>query len=290
MPPATYVSRINQIDAAQLDEEIYKVLRSQAKEITKHQPIEKIDRCQPEIDALLRYLVWYFSLRRGNSTFGQQLLDLRYENITGTKSVLYLILTIVPAYARDKLANTDVDRNFKTAFDRIANVARLLELINLLVFLHRGTQPRLVEYLLGIANSATTVHKPRNIGYSYMTRELLWHGLTELFATGLPIVNFHYLKHTAKKLFAATSNQHRADLRRSFPTMNRSTKCSYCGDPPILPVHAGCEHLFCYYCLKAHFVATRDFQCPECDTRLYVHDMKTYRPSFPSLLVEPETG
>lgn len=277
MSPTTYVSRINQIDAAQLDEEIYKVLRKQVKEITKHQPIEKIDRWQPEIDALLRYFVWNFSLRQGNSTFGQQLLNLHYGNITRTKSVLYLILTIVPAYVRDKLANTDANENFKTAFDRIADVVRLLEFLNLLLFLHRGRQPRLIEYLLGIANSSTTVQKPRNIGYSYMTRELLWHGLMELFTTGLPMVNFHYFKHAFKKLFTRPGKH--AAVRRSFPIMDQSTKCAHCGDTPILPMHAGCHHIFCYYCLKAHFAAMNEFQCPKCATRLYTGDMKTYQAS-----------
>ncbi|OAD57008.1 Peroxisome biogenesis factor 2 [Eufriesea mexicana] len=275
MPPSPYVSRINQIDAVQLDEEIYKVLRNQAREIGKYQPIEKIDRWQPEIDALLKYLVWNFSLRRGKSTFGQQLLDLHYENITGPKSVLYAIFTIGPAYVRDKLANaTGANPNFTAVLDHVADLAKLLEFLNLLIFLHRGTQPRVVEYLLGIASSSSTVHKPRNIGYSYMTRELLWHSLMELFTTGLPMLNLHYFKHALKKLFARAR---RVRFQRSFPLMDSTTRCAYCGDTPILPMHAGCRHIFCYYCLNAHFTATNEFQCTECDARLAVHDMKTYQ-------------
>lgn len=277
MPASPYVSRVNQIDAVQLDEEIYKVLRNQAKEITKYQPLEKIDRWQPEIDALLKYFIWNFSLRHGKATFGQQLLNLHYENITDPKSVLYLILTIGPSYARDKIADSGANRNLSVFFDRIANIAKLLEFVNLLVFLHRGTQPRVVEFLLGIASRSTTTHKPRNIGYSYMTRELLWHSLMELFTTGLPMINFHYLKHALKNAFSRRKRG--ADFQRAFPTMDSKTKCAYCGDTPILPVHAGCCHLFCYYCLKAHFTAMDELQCFECGTRLYVGNMKTYETS-----------
>ncbi|KZC15134.1 PREDICTED: peroxisome biogenesis factor 2 [Dufourea novaeangliae] len=273
MPSSPYVSRINQIDAAQLDDEIYKVLRNQVKRITEYQPVERIDRWQPEIDALLKFLVWNFSLRGGKSTFGQQLLNLHYGNINRTKSVLYLILIVVPAYTRDKLLDGAGNRRLSSLFDRIANVAKLLEFINLLIFLHRGTQPRLVEYLLGIPSRSTTTHKPRNIGYSYMTRELLWHGLMELFTTGLPMINFHYLKHTIKNLIP---RRNRGNVRRSFPTMNSTTKCAYCNDTPIMPMHAGCEHIFCYYCLNAHFVATNEFECMVCGTQLRVQDAKTY--------------
>ncbi|KOC65946.1 Peroxisome biogenesis factor 2 [Habropoda laboriosa] len=274
MPASPYVSRVNQIDAVQLDEEIYKVLRNQVKEITKYQSIEKIDRWQPEIDAVLKYFIWNFSLRHGKSTFGQQLLNLHYENITGAKSLLYLILTIGPAYVRDKFVDSGTNRNLTLLLDRLANVAKLLDFINLLIFLHRGTQPRIVEYLLGIASRSVTTHKPRNIGYSYMTRELLWHGLMELFTTGLPMINLHYFKHTFQKMF--TQKKH-VDLRRSFPKMDSSSKCAYCADTPILPMHAGCPHIFCYYCLKAHFTAVDEFQCPECSTRLHVAHMKTYQ-------------
>lgn len=272
MPPSSYVSRINQIDAVQLDQEIYKVLRNQAREIGKYQPLERIDRWQPEIDAVLKLLVWNFSLRRGKSTFGQQLLDLHYENITGAKSVLYAIFTIGPAYAREKLANAvGVDPNFTAVLDRLADLAKLLEFLNLLIFLHRGTQPRVIEYLLGIASSPSTVHKPRNIGYSYMARELLWHSLMELFTTGLPLVNFHYIKHALKKLLAPANRHH---FQRSFPVIDSASKCAYCGDTPILPVHAGCRHIFCYYCLSAHFTATTEFQCTRCDAPLTLRQMQ----------------
>ncbi|XP_050471651.1 peroxisome biogenesis factor 2 [Bombus huntii] len=276
MPTSPYVSRINQIDAVQLDEEIYKVLRNQAREIGKYQQTEKIDRWQPEIDALLKFFIWNFSLRHGKSTFGQQLLNLHYENITSAKSILYMLSTIGPAYVRDKLVDSGANRRFTILLDRVANVLKLFEFINLLIFMHRGTQPRIVEYILGIASSSTTVHKPRNIGYSYMTRELLWHGLMELFTTSLPMVNFHYLKHTMKKLFTRSKA---VDLQGVLPTMNLSTKCAYCTDTPILPVHAGCQHIFCYYCLNAHFTVMVEFQCPECSTRLYATSMKTYEAS-----------
>lgn len=272
-----YVSRINQVDAAQLDAEIYKVLRNQTKEIARYVSPGRIDKWQAEVDAVLKFFIWKFSLQRGTSTFGQRLLNLQYANIGRRKAVLYLILSVLPQYLKDKLANENpaergaIARALKSLVDWTTNAINLLELVNLLFFLHRGVQPRVIEFLLGLSSQSITTHRPRIIGYSYMTRELLWHGLTELFTIGIPMINFHCLKHALTRLWR------RAEPSSGlFPVMNAASKCAYCYEDLILPSHAGCEHLFCYYCLQAHFVAMSVFHCPTCDTELRAEDMRRY--------------
>ncbi|CAL1677044.1 unnamed protein product [Lasius platythorax] len=279
MTPSPYVSRINQIDAAELDTEIYKVLKNQTKEIAKYSAPGKIDKWQAEVDVLLKLLIWKFSLQRGSSTFGQRLLNLHYADINQKKAVLYLILSVLPQYLKDKFANENLSdrgvlvQGLKSLVDWTSNVVGLLELINLLYFLHRGVQPRAIEFLLNLSSQSITTHRPRTIGYSYMTRELLWHGLMELFTIGIPMINLHYLKHAVTRLWRRTEP---ATVSRSFPVMNATTKCAYCDENPILPSHAGCSHVFCYYCLQAHFTAMSVFHCPSCDTELRVEDMKRY--------------
>lgn len=280
MTLSPYVSRINQIDAAQLDIEIYKVLKDQTKEIVRYSSPSTIDKWQAEIDMLLKFFIWKFSLQQGTSTLGQRLLNLHYANITQRKAALYLILSILPQYLRDRLADKNLSVHgiiacrLKTLVDRTSDVINLLEFVNLLFFLHRGIQSRVIEFLLGLSTQSITTHKPRNIGYSYMTRELLWHGLMELFTVGIPMINFHYLKHAMMRLLR---HKWRGEPdKRSLPVMNASTNCAYCEDNPILPSHAGCEHIFCYYCLKAHFTAMNTFLCPKCNAELYAQDMKRY--------------
>lgn len=278
MTPSPYVSRINQIDAAQLDTEIYKVLRNQAREIARYSAPGRIDKWQAEVDAVLKFFIWKFSLHRSSSTFGQRLLNLHYANINQRKAVLYLILSVLPQYLKDKLAGENLSergaiaRALKSLVDWTTNAINLLELVNLLFFLHRGIQPRVTEFLLGLSSQSITTHRPRIIGYSYMTRELLWHGLMELFTIGIPMINFHYLKHAVTRLWRQTIEPSSG----LFPVMNAATKCAYCYEDLILPSHAGCEHLFCYYCLQAHFTAMSVFQCPVCDAELRAEDMKRY--------------
>ncbi|XP_066602439.1 peroxisome biogenesis factor 2-like [Prorops nasuta] len=290
MSKTSYVSRINQIDAVQLDEEIFKVLKAQTKEVTKHFPLGKIDKWQSEIDALLRILIWSFSLRTGKSTFGQQLLNLNYPDIDTKKSVLYLFLITVPDYIRLKLTDdnrtvtsTELLEKVKLYFRWISMATSLLELINLLNFLHRGNQPQLIEKLLGISSQSTIPHKPRDIGYSYMARELLWHGLAELFTIGLPMINFHSLKQFMLSVFLS---RRKSRVIKLFPLMELSTKCTYCNDNPILPTYAECGHIFCYYCLKANFIATSKFHCPICNLNLNSSNMKFYRANLNEAIVK----
>jgi len=55
---------------------------------------------------------------------------------------------------------------------------QLASLVNLLVFLTEGKHPTLVDRILGLQPvSVALPGQDRTVGYSYMTRELLWHGL-----------------------------------------------------------------------------------------------------------------
>lgn len=279
MSSISYVPRINQLDATLLDSEIDKVVQNQVKEVFKFCPPGKVDKWQPEIKALLKILIWSFSLRSKSSTFGQQMLDLHYDNLSRKKSILLLTLKLLPEYIKSRVIDNGMIsshkkmRKLKIYVTWITTIIRLLEFINLISFLHRGTQPLLIERLLNISSISTNPHKPRSIGYSYLTRELLWHGLMELFTLGIPMINYHYLKQRIRQLW----NYRKQDrIKRSFPIMNESTVCVYCKEKPILPTHAGCEHIFCYYCLQANFTAMKMLLCPECNTELHDCDMKNY--------------
>ncbi|XP_047361205.1 peroxisome biogenesis factor 2 [Vespa velutina] len=279
MSSIPYVSRVNQLDAMSLDDEINKVFENQIKEIFKFCPPGKMDKWQPEIKVILKILIWNFSLRYKSHTFGQQMLDLRYDNLNKFKSILYLAFKLLPNYIKDRLIDNGMISNHKRMHKLkiyvqwIISLVHLLELINLISFLHRGTQPLLIERLLNISSVSVNQHKPRTIGYSYMTRELLWHGLMELFTLGIPMLNYHYLKQKIRRFWYHNKKD---GIKKTFPIMNESTVCAYCKEKPILPTHAGCEHVFCYYCLGANFTAMKIFLCPECDTELHDCDMKNY--------------
>lgn len=278
MPASPYVSRINQIDATQLDHEIYEIFRTQSKQITKNIQPGIIDKWQPELDVSIKFLIWYYSLRKGDATFGQQLLNLKYDRFNERKAFFHFLLATLPKYIQERIIDSQYivisqNNKLKIYFEWTANIIRILELMNLILFLHRGSQPNLIERLLRISSQSAITNRLRNIGYSYMTRELLWHGLIELFTIGLPMVNFYYIKQKLNQLWSRRNVS--GKIVNIQPTLNLSTNCPHCHQRPILPRYAGCQHIFCYYCLQAYFTATDTFPCPECGTNLFSSNMRT---------------
>lgn len=57
----------------------------------------------------------------------------------------------------------------------IVNILKAASFLNLLLFLHQGKYPTLTQRFLNLSQEST---RKRNIEYTYMTRELLWHGFS----------------------------------------------------------------------------------------------------------------
>ncbi|XP_034939149.1 peroxisome biogenesis factor 2 [Chelonus insularis] len=271
-----YVSRINQLDALQLDNEIDRIILSRTTEIFQYFMPKVIQSFHPELNAVLRTAIGVFSLSKNKSTFGQKLLDLNFLHLSRTKATLFLIFSIFPKYLKDRYLDENritEQKNIQKYVEKIINSLRILNLVNLLFFLNQAKYPTLVDRTLGITHQNTVNHKARTIGYSYMTRELLWHGLLDLFSAGLPAINFHFLKQCYLTLRKTKHNNNSSLVK---PLMKLDTTCPYCEEVPTLPYHAGCQHIYCYYCLEAHFTATESFKCLACGQELHSANKKVY--------------
>lgn len=53
---------------------------------------------------------------------------------------------------------------------------QVANITNLLIFLHKGRYPTLTDRLVNL-QPVSAVNQSRVVGYSYITRELLWHGI-----------------------------------------------------------------------------------------------------------------
>jgi hypothetical protein len=70
------------------------------------------------------------------------------------------------------------DFQIKLLFHWADMIFQLANFVNLLVFLTEGKHPTLVDRILGLEPvSVAPPGQDRTVGYSCMTRELLWHGL-----------------------------------------------------------------------------------------------------------------
>lgn len=175
----SYVSRVNQLDADLLDNEITKIVHEQLANVYKELPPGILSRFQPEIDCLLKSLIWYCSIHRNHSTFGQQILAITYQKdkLTKNKQIIHYLLTIIAPYAKEvgqhRLTN---HLRIQKAIAWAECLVRIFTVINFFRFLKVGVHPSLTDYCLQWNHVSQSGTKMRNVGYAYMNRELIWTG------------------------------------------------------------------------------------------------------------------
>lgn len=139
-------------------------------------------KIQPELDLLIQSAIWFGSIKSRCSTFGQQLLVLAYDNekLTSTRLCLHFALTILPQYIKS-LEERHISPYrriewLKKAIEWGENAALILSVLNFFRFLKTGRRPTLIDFLLGLDYISLRNNQRRDIGYKYLTRELLWGG------------------------------------------------------------------------------------------------------------------
>ncbi len=86
--------------------------------------------------------------------------------------------------------------------------------------------------------------------------------LQELLGVTIPLINFHAIKRKFGNLF---KTEQIGELNEKVD-FNIHTKCANCLERPTLPHYiAGCNHIYCYYCLFASKKADANFQCNICN-------------------------
>lgn len=127
------------------------------------------------------------------------MLGIRFkpDQLTDTKLALFQLFTIGADYIQSKAESPSKnvinnvnylpyipslvviisnDLNLQiNALQLIIDVLKVVSFLNFLLFLKQGKYPTLTERLLSLSQEST---RKRNIEYTYMTRELLWHGFS----------------------------------------------------------------------------------------------------------------
>jgi len=98
-----------------------------------------------------------------------------------------------------------------------------------------------------------------------LNRELLWHGFAEFLIFLLPLIDIQKLKAKLSSWCIPLTGAANSD-----GTLATSGKqCSLCGEWPTMPHTIGCEHIFCYYCVKSSFLFDTYFTCPKCGAEVH---------------------
>ncbi|XP_019871762.2 peroxisome biogenesis factor 2 [Aethina tumida] len=254
--------RVTQINAIYLDKEIDKLFLQIIQEATKNLPPGLIAPYDEEIKLLVKLAILNYSIVKQGSTFGQQLLSVKYDNIPIYKRYLYVIGSTL-GYIKDKCEIWKPSHEINRHISLVYTILKFLDFINLSVFLRNGVKPLLIERILGLNQVYSRDNVRRHYESKYLARELLWNGFIEMIVHILPLINYHKIKRTIKNNNPFRQKPVYSSISTREMTMH--SKCAYCGENPTLPHHMGCAHIFCYVCLKGNQMADSKYECPICE-------------------------
>ncbi|XP_043206804.1 peroxisome biogenesis factor 2-like isoform X3 [Amphibalanus amphitrite] len=265
---SSFVGRVYQNDAETLDREAVAAIKEQLNEGAKYLMPNLYPRVEPEVLATVKLLIWRHTVDRNGATYGQRLLGLSYRHLSPARSALYVLLTVGAEWLRHRLpellrlaaAPRHVSEKVLQFADRAELLLRVTSLLNTLQFLRQGAFLTLTERLLRLRKRRAASDVVSETNYTYLTREHLWRGLSELLMCVLPLIDFRQLRGQLLRLLPASSESSAAPRP---PPFTAETRCVWCGEPPVLPHLLQCCHLACYYCHLAA-AAGDSVRCAEC--------------------------
>lgn len=288
--------RVNQLDASRLDSEISSLLWQQLAEASLLHP-GFLERLQPEIEALLRAVLWRFSVCIDVATPGCRLQNLVYSRADamgtapktlarGQKVAFLLLNVLLPWFLaragdlaeRFENAAATGDASASRAHQQLQSVARwylrrvvprastlhsLGAALNFVAFLREGTFASVADRLLGIKLVHLDPSARRQVSDQYMNRVMVWSGFSELLMSIMPLINLARLRDFLTRRVLPKS------IRRSLE-LGAERRCGFCSISPIcLPVQSDCGHLFCYFCLGSEQAESHSkVTCPHCSAQI----------------------
>lgn len=136
-----------------------------------------MSKFEPELDLILNSLLWNYSIKKSNAIFGQQLFSIQYDDVALSKNklLLHYVATILLKYVKSRLQYDFSSNEFiQNIITNVETAISVINLLNFWRFLKTGISPHPIEYILGLRHISMVGNKIRTIGYSHMTRELIW--------------------------------------------------------------------------------------------------------------------
>lgn len=272
-----YVPRISQLDAMFLDSEVYSLIKSQLVKCVRYFGHGFVTRMEPEIDAALKYIILRYTVQKARRSVGQQLLQVKFqEEVSYRKLGHYITVIVLVKWLKERssfiTSFISCKDTIKEAVSQCINVLeiafQIIHVINLLVFLHRGLYPTVLERLFGLRHVSSNPNIPRRISYAYFTRELLWHGFAELLGFILPLINIQYFHNVIKKFLPSLNENQNNPTQETDVDFFHGTTCVICNKPPVLPHGFGCQHIACYFCIHSSYASGPTFSCPLCNHQI----------------------
>ncbi|XP_053602719.1 peroxisome biogenesis factor 2 [Plodia interpunctella] len=263
-----YIPRVTQLDAVHLDNQVEELFKQQIFQAAKFLEPGFLQAILPELELLIRTWIFRYSFYNKKSTFGQEMLSLKYktDNITSSKLYWYFGYRIGLKYIKDRaLYSFTSNIRVQNVIHKIETFQLIGDILNFLRFIQSGKYPLLIDFILGLELTADKLTREDLTDFSW-TRELLWHNFIELIGTAISLMNMFGLRNklTTVLKYVWWRKHAKSSTIPGEAVMTHNTVCGCCSNKPVLPYTMGCSHIFCYYCLVANKTVDQDFACPKC--------------------------
>ncbi|KAK9237621.1 Pex12 amino terminal region-domain-containing protein [Lipomyces kononenkoae] len=228
-------TRVGQLDAALLDDELFDVLKSEIWECSKFIQSQVKEHYTTELQLLLKALIWKFTVWDNSATYGGLLQNLRIvdashgllregvlRNPSRRKMLVVGLFTVLGDYVWHKLMEymaastsdenpTKWKRRLYTLCQRLDSLYSILDLLNFLTFLFDGKYPTLLYRLFRMRLLSSSRSLSREVNFEFLNRQLVWSEFTNFLLFVLPIIHIPRLKKKFNKLISsATSTQNKS--------------------------------------------------------------------------------
>ncbi|KAI8911931.1 Pex12 amino terminal region-domain-containing protein [Powellomyces hirtus] len=285
--PSLNVLRVSQLDAELLDTELTTLLKEQLISVFAFFKPNVKDAFEPEITAVLQYIMCHMSIYAMGASYGLQLQNLKYRDesrhqgrlersavdapLSRWQKVAHALLFIggrwgllrLNRYATTHEWSEDAQSSWRNRvwryLQKAHSVYKALSLANFLAFLYNGKYRSLLDRILRMRLVYSRRETGRQVSFEFMNRQLVWHAFTEFLLFLVPLINIERVKNSITR---AISGPVTVDLPAHI--------CAICHaeDRPKSTIHnpyvTNCGHVYCYYCIKTSIMVDHAFPCPRC--------------------------
>lgn len=273
-------TRVNQLDATLLDQELFNNLSKQTLSIfNKIAPIYKT-KYSNEIDFILRTLLFKFTVWDKNQSYGLFLQNLKYKNLNMMKKLSYYTVFILGYYLSQKLQSFiynddefEEDANqsklkkfmiglFKKSYINLSKLYKILSFLNFIDFLITGNYQSLNLRLLNIKINIFSIELAKlnkgNISFEFQNRQLIWNTFLEFILFILPIFQNSKFQSQFNKLLNFRNSSTQPDTSVLKYNHLKEKQCAICFENNANKIHdylitnpykTNCNNLYCYVCI-----------------------------------------
>ncbi|KAK9486042.1 Pex12 amino terminal region-domain-containing protein [Lipomyces starkeyi] len=223
-------TRVGQLDAALLDDELFDVLKSEFWECSKFIQSQIKEHYTTELQLLLKALVWKYTVWDNSATYGGLLQNLRIVDAGSgklSKGVLRSpsrrtkltigLFTVFGDYVWQKLMEhmaertwdenpTPWKRRLYTLCRRLDSLYSILDLLNFVTFLFDGKYPTVFYRLCRLRMFSSSRSLSREVNFEFLNRQLVWSEFTNFLLFVLPLIHLPRLKKKLNKVITSTSS------------------------------------------------------------------------------------